>query len=37
MKKEELIAFLLEANKAGYADANAKVTDQPDGAHEIII
>ena len=37
MEKEELIEFLLEANKAGYADANAKVTDQPDGAHEIII
>jgi hypothetical protein len=37
MKKEELIAFLLEANKAGFADADVKIQDQPDGAHEIIM
>lgn len=37
MKKEELISFLLEANKAGYADADANVIDQLDGAHEIVI
>lgn len=37
MRKERLITFLLEANKSGYADANTKVINQPDGAHEIII
>ncbi len=37
MKKEELIAFLLEANRAGYADVTTTVTDQPNGAHEIVV
>lgn len=37
MRKEELITFLLKANKSGYADANTQIKEQPDGAHEIII
>ena len=37
MKKEELIAFLLEANRVGYADVTTTVTDQPNGAHEIVV
>ena len=36
MKKVELIDFLLKANKAGFADPDAEIKDQPDGAHEIV-
>lgn len=36
MKKSEFVEFLLTANKAGYADPNAKVTNYPSGGHEIV-
>lgn len=36
MKKVEFVAFLLEANRAGYADPDAKIIDCPDGGHEIV-
>ena len=35
MNKAEFIDFLLTANKSGYADENAVVTDGVDGGHEI--
>ncbi len=36
MKRDDFIAFLLTANKSGYADPNVKVSDAPDGGHEIV-
>lgn len=36
MNKADFIEFLLRANKAGFADPNVIVKEQPDGAHEII-
>lgn len=36
MRKSDFINILLLANKAGYADPNVIVKEQPDGAHEIV-
>ena len=35
MKKADFIDFLVAANRAGYADENAAVSEGPDGGHEI--
>lgn len=36
MNQAAFIDFLLIANKAGYADPNAKVIDTVDGGHKIV-